>query len=958
MAHSFSIRHFAIRLLVLAAAAVVLGLGTPVTNAPTRVEGAFPGSNGKIAFHTDRDGNSEIYSMDSDGSGQTNLSNDSAQDSDPAWSADAEKIAFYGLRDGDPEIFSMNADGTGQTQCTTNGAGDYSPTWSPDGSKIAFHSNRDSNDEIYVITSDCTTETRCTNDSPSDSRPEWSPDGTKILFNHVDGDGEVYVIDASCPGTATNLTNNSEGDSGGSWSPDGSKIVFQSDRDPDNDTEIFIMDADGNNVKQCTFNTGHDTIPVWSPDGTRIAFTRGASGGAEIMAFDAANCTGSSEPSMDQLTTNSAYDDDANWQPDVPVFTHGIASGDVTDTAAILWTRVDRAADITAQVSTNLGCAGPYDFEGMVTTSAADDYTAKIDATALSAGTAYYYRWLHADSGVASDCGTFRTAPSASTAADVRFTYSGDSDGTTTNVAPAFPQTFAVLDRVREESADFFVYLGDTIYSDSGLRNNLPDPPGPGPAMTVDDYREAYKMNRDIQALPDLSKATSMYAIWDDHEVQNDYDGLTVSPTRYAAGRQAFLEYMPIRETGLLSDASCAGDPLYRKYRWGSEVEIFVLDERSCRSGDASAACLGDLAPAVPSPIRQQFPFNIFLAPNPPAGCLAAINDSNRTVLGPVQKAQFKSDLLNSSAKYKFVINEYPIQQFYVLLYDRWEGYQAERSELLDFIRDNTIDNVAFLTTDTHANLVTQVSIDRYTDPEPIATELVTGPIATNTFESEVFAFGGAFAVDAVNRALDVPWVDCRDGSEYSYGLVDVPDNLPPKEHATVTLKNDAGANVVNQVAPPDNCTVGLHGAPSIRVVDPDVTNDGIMLSADISAVVACYGGGNVNCDLNADGIVLSADITLEVEWYGRTWPPLDTAEGGRQPLRLYVRGSDPNGDPLTYSAPSLPAGATFDPSTRGFSWTPSSSQGGAYYRVVFKVSDGTLTDTDGVPFDVDDTIP
>ena len=77
----------------------------------------------------------------------------------------------------------------------------------------------------------------------------------------------------------------------------------------------------------------------------------------------------------------------------------------------------------------------------------------------------------------------------------------------------------------------------------------------------------------------------------DDHEVLNDFAGQTVNPARYAAGRQAFLENMPIRETGLPHDPSCAGDPLYRTFKWGSEVELFITDQRSCRSADVAAVC-------------------------------------------------------------------------------------------------------------------------------------------------------------------------------------------------------------------------------------------------------------------------------------------------------------------------------------------------------------------------------
>ena len=114
----------------------------------------------------------------------------------------------------------------------------------------------------------------------------------------------------------------------------------------------------------------------------------------------------------------------------------------------------------------------------------------------------------------------------------------------------------------------------------------------------------------------------------DDHEVVNDYDGQTVDPARYAAGRQAFLEYMPIRETGLPHDPSCAGDPLYRTVQVGQRRRAVharraVLPQRA----SVAAACGGDLGPTLPTAVRTSFPFSLFLTPTPPPGCLAAINN-------------------------------------------------------------------------------------------------------------------------------------------------------------------------------------------------------------------------------------------------------------------------------------------------------------------------------------------
>lgn len=257
------------------------------------------------------------------------------------------------------------------------------------------------------------------------------------------------------------------------------------------------------------------------------------------------------------------------------------------------------------QVSTNADFRGPKVFKQRVHPSPDDDLTIRILAKGLVPDTTYHYRFRHGSA--VSAVGTFHTAPDPAASADVSFAYSGDSDSLHQLVDG---NVFQVLDGVRAEPGlDFFVYLGDTIYSDSSLRDKLL---GLGPATTLDEYRDVYRMNRALPALPDLLGSIGIYAVADDHEVLNDYDGQTVNPARYANGRKAFLEYMPLLERGLLKDATCAGDPLFRIFHWGSEVDVFVPDERSCRSADAEAACATsrvtvDVAPTLPPPLRAAF---------------------------------------------------------------------------------------------------------------------------------------------------------------------------------------------------------------------------------------------------------------------------------------------------------------------------------------------------------------
>jgi Tol biopolymer transport system component len=131
----------------------VLALATPA-------QAAFPGINGKVAFETNRDGNSEIYVVNPNGSGLVRLTSNTATDSDPAWSPDGTKIAFESNSDprgtnpeGDMEIFVMDADGTDPVQLTHNALRDEGPAWAPDGTMLAYSGGTDDDHlDINVMT--------------------------------------------------------------------------------------------------------------------------------------------------------------------------------------------------------------------------------------------------------------------------------------------------------------------------------------------------------------------------------------------------------------------------------------------------------------------------------------------------------------------------------------------------------------------------------------------------------------------------------------------------------------------------------------------------------------------------------------------------------------------------------------------------------------------------------------
>ncbi len=262
--------------------------------------------NGPIAFHSVRDGDYEIYVMNADGSGQTNLTSNGAQDIYPAWSSDGTKIAFTSSRDGNGEIYVMNADGTGQTRLTNNGVIDYYPTWSPDGTKIAFATDRTGfNYEIYVMNADGSAQTNLSNSPYYEDYPAWSPDGTKIAFiSNRTGGFQVYVMNADGSGQ-TNVTNSGLDDRLPAWSPDGLKIAFV--RFVSFQFEIFVMNADGSGQTNLSNHAASDYWPEWSPDGTKIAFTSDRDGNNEIYIM---NADGSGQT---RLTNDPSADEAPSW---------------------------------------------------------------------------------------------------------------------------------------------------------------------------------------------------------------------------------------------------------------------------------------------------------------------------------------------------------------------------------------------------------------------------------------------------------------------------------------------------------------------------------------------------------------------------------------------------------------------------------------------------------------------
>jgi Tol biopolymer transport system component len=322
-----------LRIMTIAAAALMAALAATLLWAARPVEAAFPGPNGNIAFTSSRDsGNLEIYSMaPTPSSSQTNLTNmnpatnSGAQDFQASFSPDGTRIAFATSRNGNNEIYVMDANGSNPTRLTTNSADDGGPAFSPDG-KIAFSSSRDGgNFEIYVMdAADSDNDgngdnlKRLTTNPAVDVAPAFSPGGTRIAFQ-TSRDGptnfNIYSMKAVDSNNDSNgddlkrLTRNIASDTEPSFSPGGGKIAFTSAR-AGND-EVYVMkplpEGRKNRPRNLTKNAASDRHPAFSPNGKQIAFASNRDGNSEIYRM---NADGTRQT---RLTANTAQDLEPDW---------------------------------------------------------------------------------------------------------------------------------------------------------------------------------------------------------------------------------------------------------------------------------------------------------------------------------------------------------------------------------------------------------------------------------------------------------------------------------------------------------------------------------------------------------------------------------------------------------------------------------------------------------------------
>ena len=262
------------------------GLSSDSEDSPT----ATAPKTGKVAFTSNRDGNWDIWTMNSDGSNPVNLTRDTAIDLHPAWSPSGEQILFVSFREEGKEssLYLMDADGNNITKVLDNWYSRSDATWSPDGKRIA--SVRDG--VLYIITLDDKSVVPVAETGfGSVGDPAWSPDGKEIAFIYFwrKQGYELRLLDVQTLKQKVVLgqLERYPQKSYPTWSPDGNQIAFVLHKSrtilnfvdaanwQDEET-IYVINRDGGNLRQLVSEKGPDALhPTWSPHGDEIIYQQG-----------------------------------------------------------------------------------------------------------------------------------------------------------------------------------------------------------------------------------------------------------------------------------------------------------------------------------------------------------------------------------------------------------------------------------------------------------------------------------------------------------------------------------------------------------------------------------------------------------------------------------------------------------------------------------------------------------
>ncbi|MTD43286.1 hypothetical protein GKE82_02920 [Conexibacter sp. W3-3-2] len=461
----------------------------------------------------------------------------------------------------------------------------------------------------------------------------------------------------------------------------------------------------------------------------------------------------------------------------------GVGSGFPGTDEITLWTRVE---GVERNSRVRLEVARDPDFRRTVLrrdvrVPVVRDATvhARLKGGPLRPGEEYYYRFTTRRT--ASDVGRFRTARPADSREPVRIGFFSCQD----YQAGYYPAHAALA---AQDDLDLVVCLGDyvyeqTFYDGPADRKDTLGAAKDGFVLTLPEWREKYRLYKADPNLRKLHAAHPFIAIWDDHEVEDNYAGERRDTAkgqdapydireRRRNGYLAFFEYMPRLR------AKPVDFRIYGSVPLGATAELFLLDQRQYRDPQA---CTGQIV--VPCPDAET---------------------GRRTFLGAEQKAWFKRAVTDSRAQWKVVANQLMIMAVdsvpgTTINVDAWDGYGAERREILEHFRARGVRDLTFITGDIHTFFAGTVHTNGRANTPAVGTEFVGGSITSLGFEDIIPEATARETIKAALRTTN-PHISYADFQHRGFGRLEArTDGLRVEYHSVDAL--DPAARPVRQAA-------------------------------------------------------------------------------------------------------------------------------------------------------------
>lgn len=454
------------------------------------------------------------------------------------------------------------------------------------------------------------------------------------------------------------------------------------------------------------------------------------------------------DDSLPPLPTDLPTDPYTGAPGPASLFTHGVASGDPLEDGFVIWTRVT-PADLGSTLEVFYEVALDADFvdrvdAGTVMTGAAVDFTAKLDVRGLVWGRDYYYRFSAL--GRTSMVGRARCAPKDGEAKALRFAV--------TSCASLGHGHFHVYRRIAErEDLDAVLHLGDYLYEyGTGEYGTVREYEPAHEIVTLSDYRTRhaqYRRDPDLQA---LHQQHAIIPIWDDHETADDAyedgagnhqpDTEGTWNARKQAAKQAYFEWMPIRDPGM--------QRIHRTLRYGNLADIVLLDTR-LEGRDVQLTSSSELA-------------------NEPA---------SRSLLGAAQEAWLDGELAESRARWVILAQQVMVAQLSFsggnpFNLDQWDGYPAARGRLLASIRTHAPGRTVVLTGDIHTSWVGRLVDDPFADGADPARDAAAVEFVTTSVTSPGIAAGNLAERIAAGIMAESPHLAYVELSRKGYVVLDV----------------------------------------------------------------------------------------------------------------------------------------------------------------------------------------